>query len=216
MIMFTSFNSLQNIVSKLYDEYGYQNLGQTALMFIYGAFGVGVFFSSFIVKKLGYKKAMFFSSLGYGVFEATGFLIVTNVDLPHALVWVIICLGACVCGVSASTLWVAQGAYTSNVADKDSKAELFGVFWALMMSSQIIGNLLITFVLGKLSNFIYFMLLTILGCNYFLIRSLKLCTVSVPTQCLQRRLGLKIIRTLIQTRSWKSMGHCLRQKISVP
>lgn len=68
MIMFTSFNSLQNIVSKLYEEYDYKNLGQTALMFIYGTFGVSVLFSSFIVKKLGYKKAMFFSSLGYGVF----------------------------------------------------------------------------------------------------------------------------------------------------
>lgn len=68
MIMFTSFNSLQNIVSKLYEEYEYDNLGQTALMFIYGALGVTTIFSSFIVKKLGYKKAMFFSSIGYVVF----------------------------------------------------------------------------------------------------------------------------------------------------
>ena len=68
MIMFTSFNSLQNIVSKLYDEYGYKNLGQTALLCIYGAFGINVLFSSFIVKKIGYKKAMFFASLGYGIF----------------------------------------------------------------------------------------------------------------------------------------------------
>lgn len=68
MIMFTSYNSLQNIVSKLYEEYDYKNLGQTAVMFVYGAFGISVFFSSFIVKKLGYKKSMFFSSLGYGLF----------------------------------------------------------------------------------------------------------------------------------------------------
>lgn len=27
MIMFTAFNSLQNIVSKIYGEYGYDNLG---------------------------------------------------------------------------------------------------------------------------------------------------------------------------------------------
>lgn len=208
--MFTSFNSLQNIVSKLYDEYDYQNLGQTALMFIYGTFGVGVFFSSFIVKKLGYKKAMFFSSLGYGVFEATGFLIVTNVDLPHALVWVLVCLGAGVCGVSASTLWVAQGAYTSNVADKDSKAELFGVFWALMMSSQIIGNLLITFVLGKLSNFIYFMLLTILGCKLYIYPSLKRRPIPVPPERLQRRLSLKITKPVLQRRSAESVGNRVR------
>ncbi len=68
MIMFTSYNSLQNIVSKLYEEYDYKNLGQTAVTFIYGSFGVTTLFSSFIVKSLGYKKSMFFSSLGYGVF----------------------------------------------------------------------------------------------------------------------------------------------------
>lgn len=101
---------------------------------------------------------------------------VANVDLPHSVVWVAIILGAMVCGVSASTLWVAQGAYTSMVADKDSKAELFGMFWALMMSSQIIGNLLITYVLGKMSNFIYFLILTILGCKNIYICSLKFST----------------------------------------
>ena len=68
MIMFTSFNSLQNIVSKLYEEYGYNNMGQTAILFLYAAFGVSTFFTSFIVKSLGYKKTLFFSSLGYGIF----------------------------------------------------------------------------------------------------------------------------------------------------
>ena len=47
---------------------------------------------------------------------------VTNVDLPHWVVWGAVILGAIICGVSASTLWVAQGAYTSTVADKDSKS----------------------------------------------------------------------------------------------
>lgn len=168
MLMFTSFNSLQNIVSKLYEEYSYDNLGQTALMFIYGAFGITTVFSSFIVKKLGYKKAMFFSSIGYVVFEATTLLVVANADVAKEFVWFAIILGATVCGVSASVLWVAQGAYTSNVADENRKSQLFGLFWALMMSSQILGNLLITFVLGKMSNLIYVFILIILGGKLFL------------------------------------------------
>ena len=79
----------------------------------------------------------------------------------------VVILGSILCGVCAGVLWVAQGAYISAVADKDSQTELFGVFWALMMSSQITGNLLITFILGKMSNFVYFLLLTILGCKIF-------------------------------------------------
>jgi fucose permease len=66
--MFTSFNSLQNIVAKLYDDYHFQNMGQTAVMFLYAAFAFTTLFSSFIVKKLGYKQSMFLSSLGYAIF----------------------------------------------------------------------------------------------------------------------------------------------------
>jgi len=33
-----------------------------------------------------------------------------------------------------------------------------------MMASQILGNLLGTFVLGRINNLVYFIILTILGC----------------------------------------------------
>ena len=36
------------------------------------------------------------------------------------------------------------------------------------MSSNILGNLLTTFVLGKMNNFIYFIILSVLGCTYSL------------------------------------------------
>ena len=68
MIMFTSFNSLQNIVSKLYEEYKFYNLGQTAIIFLYFAFAIATISSSYIIKTIGYKKSMFISSLGYAIF----------------------------------------------------------------------------------------------------------------------------------------------------
>ena len=89
-------------------------------------------------------------------------------EINHILVWVIIIAGACICGFSASALWVAQGAYTSKVASIKRKSEVFALFWALMMASQILGNLLGTFVLGRINNLVYFIILTILGCNSFI------------------------------------------------
>lgn len=76
-------------------------------------------------------------------------------------------LGAMLCGASASAIWVAQGAYVSQVAGEDRRTELFGLFWMLMMSSQIIGNLITTFVLGLVSNTVYFLVLTILGSTFY-------------------------------------------------
>ena len=66
-------------------------------------------------------------------------------------------------------LWVAQAGYTSERSGESKKNELFGLFWGLMMSSQILGNLLTTFILGKMSNELYFLLLTILGCIFIFI-----------------------------------------------
>ena len=164
MIMFTSFNSLQNIVSKLYDEYNYTNLGQTSIIFVYLAFAIVTLFTSYVIKAFGYKTVMFFSAVGYAIFESTGLLIAWDLGLSVPLIWIIVIIGAMICGASASILWVAQGAYTSQVASEGKKSELFGLFWALMMSSQILGNTITTFVLGKVSNFAYFLTLTILGC----------------------------------------------------
>jgi hypothetical protein len=68
MIMFTAFNSLQNIVSKVYKEYGYDSLGETSILFLYFVFGVSTFFTPFVIRKYGFKKVMFVSSLGYAVY----------------------------------------------------------------------------------------------------------------------------------------------------
>lgn len=63
----------------------------------------------------------------------------------------------------ASFIWVAQAAYVSDVSTPTTKGELFGLFWGLMMASQIVGNILSTFILGKINNQVYFIVLAILG-----------------------------------------------------
>jgi len=170
------------MVSKLYEEYGYNNLGQSGILFIYLTFAICTVFTSFIIKNIGYKKAMFLSSLGYAIFEATGLLIVTDIQLPTAVVWVCVNLGASITGLSASIIWVAQGAYTSQVASADKKSELFGLFWALMMSSQIFGNCLSTFVLGKINNLVYFIILTILGSTKYFNHSRQFPSIPILTR----------------------------------
>ena len=78
MIMFTAYNSLQNIVSKIYSEYGYDNLGETSVLLLYSVFGVCTFITPYIIRKFGYKKVMFISSLGYATYEGAGLVITMN------------------------------------------------------------------------------------------------------------------------------------------
>lgn len=83
---------------------------------MYAVFGATTFFTPFIIRTFGYKKVMFVSSLGYGIFEGAGLIVTIFDGMPKWLGWVIVLLGASLCGASASMIWVAQGSYTSNVA----------------------------------------------------------------------------------------------------
>ncbi len=42
--------------------------------------------------------------------------IASDLGLSTPVAWIMVCFGAIVCGASASVIWVAQGAYTSQVA----------------------------------------------------------------------------------------------------
>jgi len=59
---------------------------------------------------------MFVSSLGYGIYEGAGLMIALWLDMPKILGWIVVLVGAMLCGMSASMIWVAQGAYVSQVA----------------------------------------------------------------------------------------------------
>ena len=169
MIMFTAYNSLQNIVSRLYGEYGYTNLGTASIILLYFILGSFTFFSPFIIRTFGFKKSMFISSLGYAIFEGAGMIIALTPSLPQPVGRILVMTGAVFCGASASVIWVAQGSYISKISDEESRTKLFGLFWGIMISSQIFGNILTTFVLGLVGNTVYLIVLTVLGCTYLLI-----------------------------------------------
>lgn len=64
---------------------------------------------------------MFISSLGYAAYEGAGLVIALWADMPKPLGWIIVLIGAMLCGISASMLWVAQGAYVSEAAGAERK-----------------------------------------------------------------------------------------------
>jgi hypothetical protein len=138
-----------------------------------------------MIEKFGYKKIMFFSGLGYGFFELTGLLVTSCGNsnshdgiCSKSFIYFIVLLGAVICGFSAALIWVppqyiqiAQAGYVSDVADLESKGELFGLFCGLMMTSQIFGNIFSTFILGNISKFLYFAILSVIGSKHMRLSS---------------------------------------------
>ena len=99
MMLFAAFGNFENIVSQIYEEYQFDNMGQTAIMFLYGIFCLTSLVSSYIVKKLNYQMSFFMSGLTYIIFEVASLVIVTEIAVPRSLKWVIMIIGASICGV---------------------------------------------------------------------------------------------------------------------
>jgi hypothetical protein len=71
MLMFTAYNSLQNMISSIYSR-NHGSLGQISVFCIYGSFGVSNLFAAYVLERISYRKLMFFCSLGYSLFNMTG------------------------------------------------------------------------------------------------------------------------------------------------
>ena len=183
MILFSAYNSAQNMISQIYTQsLQMPTLGKITLFFVYFSYCISNFFASYFVEKLGYKFSMIFSSLAYVIFLSAGIIactcerneIETNDSrfyCSELFITFINILFAIICGSAAGIIWVAQSGYTSSLCDENNKGKFFRIFSAFHLSSQIWGNLFSSIVLKLWSHLTYFIILffiALFSCSMFL------------------------------------------------
>lgn len=92
------------------------------------------------------------------------------VSLGHSptntiIVWVVMIISAVIIGFGASLLWVGQGIYVTDCSTDENNGFHFGLFWCILMFSQILGSVIAAFILGIFSQKVFFI---IMGCFAFL------------------------------------------------
>ncbi|KAM3137371.1 hypothetical protein pb186bvf_010551 [Paramecium bursaria] len=168
LLMFSAFNSAQNLIALLYEQSGLGSLGISSLWVLYLVYAFGTLFSNNICSRVSPKYTLFFSGLMYSIYLSSGILVSWCYDnnqqttgvCSKASIYTYVLFGAALCGLGASTLWVAQGQYIQAISTISSRGMFFGIFWALFQSSQILGNVL-GLVLVSISSFTYFVVMTI-------------------------------------------------------
>jgi len=171
MLLFTAFQSAQNLVSQIYKELKYDGLGQICLFSIYGALGIGNMFASHFKRKLSHKAGMLLGSFFYTLFIACGAIAsychkyeIEALYCERSSIYAMNIVSAILLGSSGSVLWLSQSDYVNQCTNEKTKGLFNGVFWSLMQLCQIIGSLIATFVLGNTDQFIFYMLLLTFGC----------------------------------------------------
>ena len=115
LLMFIAYSPLENIITKIYYDMGYEYFGQVSLAIIYLCFGFSPCLSSTIIKLCGYKVVFILGALCYTLFDASG-LIVSYVIGSKIMAWMTVIVSCSLCGISAGCIWIAQGAYIGNIS----------------------------------------------------------------------------------------------------
>ena len=171
LIYASTLNSGLNMVSQIFDQIDLNSLGQINLLLIYIFAAIGNIFAPTLVRKGSYRSVLFISSFGYLTFLFCGALTCfCELRADHALctksslyAFNIIC--SIICGFLASIFWIAENSYISSLATNATKGLYFGLAWALIQSSQLVGNLIAVLLLYNWSHLTYFTVLTALCCT---------------------------------------------------
>ena len=176
LVLYVPFMTVQNLLSEIQKASGFGNLGFVLLAVLYLFQMIGSIFSAAIASKLGIKWTLIMGGLNLAmvVFSQTipAWRVQENQsqdpepqsDFVHFLfkdgvIITILVLGSVLAGFGQAIIWVAQGEYMTYCATPNTKGFYFGYFWAIYMSSQVVGNWIGSILILKTSGPIFFLIM---------------------------------------------------------
>ncbi|XP_059095962.1 UNC93-like protein MFSD11 [Tigriopus californicus] len=152
MLIFTAFQTMGNIQTTLLQSAanpdssgfvpGFHGSGYTSLAIIYAVFATANWVSPPVVAWLGSRLTMVVGALLYAVFIAQFYW--PNDILLYG--------SSALIGLGAAILWTAQGNFLTLNSDSATMTRNSGVFWAMLMSSNLIGNTFVFFQFRGLTD----------------------------------------------------------------
>lgn len=138
MLLFSAFNTNGNITQVViksiqHEDPSFQGSGYTSLAVIYAVFATFNWLSPSVLALLGAKFTMIIGGVTYGLFIAS-FL------WPQT--WLLYTASILV-GAGAALIWTGQGNYLTLMSDQETISRNSGIFWAMLQSSFLFGNLFV-------------------------------------------------------------------------
>jgi MFS family permease len=168
LLLWSSFNTAQNLAAQILTDNGFDKLGFVSLAVLYLVCGLGCFLATPIVNKIGNRLSFVIGGFTYTMYVAT-FLLpsfrqeATNQDVwyfSRTFIWVVYMAVAVVNGIGASILWVANGNYIAECANDSNKGLFFSLFWCFLMFSGIVGNLMAAYVINGVKESTFYIVMT--------------------------------------------------------
>lgn len=137
----TSVFIQQTVVNsiKTKPEYKFKGDGYVSLCITYSVFALSNWLAPSIIAITGIKYGMFLGTLTYAFYSAS--FIYPTTELFYA--------AAAIIGLGAGPLWTAQGSYLAKNSDEATSSQNAGIFWSMLQSSILFGNLFVYFAFSS-------------------------------------------------------------------
>jgi len=134
MLVFTGFNTMGGIQQLIFkSKADFTGDGYWSLAIIYMVFTMANWIAPSVLAILGPRLTMIVGALTYAAFIAQ--LLILNAILLYVM--------SAVLGIGAAIIWTAQGNFLSQNTDDTNISMYSGIFWAMSISSGLIGNVFV-------------------------------------------------------------------------
>lgn len=171
MVLFSANSITQNMISHMYKQMGFTNLGRISVLITYASFGIGSIFASHFKRKIPAKVGLF-----KAVFAYLSFILVSTLttychkSTPQLdglicnefSIYTLNLIFSVVLGFGSSILWLCQSNYVNDCTNESNKGTYHGIFLSLMQFSMFIGSIIAAFVLRHADELTFFLILTCL------------------------------------------------------
>ncbi len=169
-ILFSAYNGAQSLMSQIYEQLGYKQLGRQSLVALYFTFLVNNLFAANIIQNWSYKKGLFIGSFGYIGSLLTGLFTTwcagdqTGICTNEPFIYFINFFGSGLNGFCAPILWLSHAKYITTCSNQYNRGKFFGYFWGMMNFNMIMGNIIALYVIHAFSQLTFYVVMSTLAC----------------------------------------------------
>jgi len=164
-LLLNTASNCQNLLSQIYEQLGYDNLGTTTLLLQSFFYVVGTLTIPGIIKNWEYKRGINIGVLGNILVLVAGTM-TTACGVNKNLAW---CqdslyvygsnlIFALVYGFTGPMIWFSGIRYVSGCASKDQQGQAMGIFIALFSGSLVLGGIVSKVTITRFGSFGYYLI----------------------------------------------------------
>ncbi|EGR30250.1 major facilitator superfamily protein, putative [Ichthyophthirius multifiliis] len=177
LLLFCAELTFLNLISQIYNQYGFYYLGNMTILCLYLSFGIFNIFISSIINKYKQKPVLITCSFALTIFISLGIYVsqCKESDIficKKVTVYTIVIILTLIAGCFGSLIWVQYYIFSAYLHDlckirPQNQGKYFGIFYGIMSFSQGLGAILAFILLKFYELNTFFIIMSFIGLMSF-------------------------------------------------